>query len=121
MSETTIQTLLICYNFYEMNEFRVPRRISADDERSFILANCDRLKTHFLSPAKLEWASTWGHSRSQYEKIVKTVLSMDQKQIHALRMENRGKNPLKGQRETQIQLLHSIDLFITGVLKFPKE
>lgn len=104
-----------------MNEFHTPRRINADDEVSFIHTNRDRLKTHFLTPAKYEWASNWGHSRSQFEKIVKTVLSMDQKQIHALRMENRRKNPLKGQRETQIQLLHSIDLFITGVLKFPKE
>jgi hypothetical protein len=46
---------------------------------------------------------------------------MDEAQIKMLRKENRGKKPLKGKRETQIHLLHSIDLFITGVLKFPEE
>ena len=104
-----------------MNEIHRPRRISADEERSFIQANHDRLKTHFLTPAKIEWANKWGHSRSEFENIVTTVLSMNQRQIRKLRLENRRKDPLKGERETQIQLLHSIDLFITGVLKFPNE
>ena len=104
-----------------MNEIHVPRRISADEERSFIQANRNRLQTHFLTPAKIEWASKWGHSRSEFEEIVTTVLSMNQRQIRKLRQENRKKDPLKGPRETQLQLLHSIDLFITGVLKFPKE
>ncbi|MFZ5535112.1 MAG: hypothetical protein ACOY3M_03065 [Patescibacteria group bacterium] len=100
---------------------RMPRRISADEELRFMQANRDRLRTHFLTPEKIAWADTWGHSRAEFEEIVTTVLSMDQRQIRELRQENRGKNPLKGARETQIQLLHSIDLFITGVLNFPEE
>jgi hypothetical protein len=103
-----------------MNEF-MPRRISAEDEQSFMESNRSRLQAHFLTPDKLEWASKWGHSASEFEKIVSSVLSMDEAQIKMLRKENRGKKPLKGKRETQIQLLHSIDLFITGVLKFPEE
>lgn len=104
-----------------MNEIHRPRRISADEELKFIQTNRDRLQTHFLTPSKIEWASKWGHSRSEFESIVTTVLSMNQRQIRKLRLENRRKNPLKGERETQLQLLHSIDLFITGVLKFPNE
>jgi len=104
-----------------MNEYHKPRRISVDDELSFIQANRDRLQTHFLTPAKIEWASKWGHSESEFKKIVTTVLSMNQRQINALRQKNRKKDSLEGKRETQLQLLHSIDLFITGVLNFPKE
>ncbi len=99
----------------------MPRRISADEELTFIQANRNRLRTHFLTPAKKRWASDWGHSESEFEEIVTTVLSMNKGQIKALREENRGKDPLAGERETQLQLLHSIDLFITGVLKFPKK
>lgn len=99
----------------------MPRRISADEERTFIQANRDRLQAHFLTPDKFEWADKWGHSRSEFEQIVATVLSMNQRQIKKLRQENRKRDPLKGKRETQLQLLHSIDLFITGVLKFPNE
>lgn len=99
----------------------MPRRISADEELNFIRANSSRLRTHFLTPAKKRWASDWGHSEPEFEEIVTTVLSMDERQIKALRKENKGKNPLEGARETQLQLLHSIDLFITGVLKFPEE
>lgn len=99
----------------------MPRRISADEELNFIQANSSRLRTHFLTPEKKRWASVWGHSEPEFEEIVTTVLSMDERQIKALRKENKGKNPLEGARETQIQLLHSIDLFITGVLKFPEE
>ncbi len=99
----------------------MPRRISADEELRFMQANRDRLRTHFLTPDKIEWASKWGHSQEEFEEIVTSVLSMDQSHIRSLRHENRGKDPLKGRRETQIQLLHSIDLFITGVLQFPEE
>lgn len=105
-----------------MNESNMMRRrIDVNDELSFIRANRDRLQTHFLTPAKKRWANEWGHSEPEFEEIVATVLSMDEAQIKALRKENKGKIPLKGARETQIQLLHSIDLFITGVLKFPEE
>ncbi len=105
-----------------MNETQgMPRRISAEEELAFIRANRKQLRTHFLTPAKKRWAHDWGHSESEFEEIVTTVLSMDEEQIVALRAENRGKNPLEGERETQLQLLHSIDLFITGVLNFSKK
>lgn len=102
-------------------ERRMPRRIDADEELSFIQANRERLLTHFLTPEKISWADKWGHSETEFEEIVTTVLSMNKRQIQLLREENRRKDPLKGKRETQLQLLHSIDLFITGVLKFPNE
>ena len=103
------------------NKSNEPRRIKPEEEIEFISQHLEGLQKHFLSETKMKWADAWNLPREEYANIVKTVLEMDADAITNLRAENRKKEPLPPVMEKQIQVLHSIDLFITGVLKLPEE
>lgn len=102
---------------------REPRRIiQPEEDFDFISKNHDGLQTFFLSERHLQWADSWEIPREKYTTLVNTVLTMDVEAIRTLRAENRSKEDvLEKDRETQMQILHTIDLFITGFHKLPKE